>query len=252
MTLDNLTIKTCDDCSIILEENLEDYASESSSDVLFRNFKYSDTISIDLIIHDKLKESEVTKSIVYTKHDTLNPIKVRVPVDGTFSIVHIVLPSKEWYLRQLTNNSQVKSQYQYLYYSDGKKIYQGFLEPSKDSIEIPIDVIVDFNDNLITKSTIFKISKKYVSICFLRKCYVNLCQQIFDSRTNTSCNNKNINEDLIYRRDFVWMAINVIKYLTEMEQLQEVERIVEILLGCNGICQFNNNLKINGNCGCSK
>ena len=57
----------------------------------------------------------------------------------------------------------------------------------------------------------------------------------------SACWNKNkIDSELIYKRDLVWMSINVIKYLTECEQLAEVERILETINGCNGLCTSSN------------
>ena len=53
------------------------------------------------------------------------------------------------------------------------------------------------------------------------------------------------------------MALNVIEYLTQQHTecnptLNEVERIIEIINGCNGLCTSNiSNSNING-CGCSK
>ena len=46
------------------------------------------------------------------------------------------------------------------------------------------------------------------------------------------------------------MAINVITYLTEQEQLAEVERITEIINSCNGICNQYTALKYENGCGC--
>ena len=48
------------------------------------------------------------------------------------------------------------------------------------------------------------------------------------------------------------MAINVIKYLTECEQLYEVERIIETIQGCNGLCSSSDVSSKVGGCGCSK
>jgi hypothetical protein len=48
------------------------------------------------------------------------------------------------------------------------------------------------------------------------------------------------------------MAINVIKYLTECEQLAEVERIIETIQGCNGLCVSSNLTSKTNGCGCSK
>ena len=48
------------------------------------------------------------------------------------------------------------------------------------------------------------------------------------------------------------MAINVIKYLTECEQLAEVERIIETIQGCNGLCVSSNLTSKTNGCGCPK
>lgn len=48
------------------------------------------------------------------------------------------------------------------------------------------------------------------------------------------------------------MAINVIKYLTECEQLAEVERIIETIKGCNGLCVSSDVTSKTSGCGCCK
>lgn len=79
-----------------------------------------------------------------------------------------------------------------------------------------------------------------------------MCQQIFENRAFSKCFDRNkIDSELIYKRDLVLMAINVIKYLTECKQLAEVERIVEILNGCNGLCNSSNIINSTNGCGCS-
>ena len=47
------------------------------------------------------------------------------------------------------------------------------------------------------------------------------------------------------------MAMNVIKYLTECEQLAEVNRIIETIQGCNGVCTPNTLIDNSDDCGCS-
>ena len=47
------------------------------------------------------------------------------------------------------------------------------------------------------------------------------------------------------------MALNVIKYLAECNQPYEVERIIELLYSCNGVCG-DKKVRSNGKgCGCS-
>ena len=59
-------------------------------------------------------------------------------------------------------------------------------------------------------------------------------------------------KDVDFARDLVWMAINVIKYLTECEQLAEVERIIETIKGCNGLCVSSDVTSKTSGCGCYK
>ena len=67
------------------------------------------------------------------------------------------------------------------------------------------------------------------------------------------CWNKyKVNSELIYKRDLVWMAINVVKYLTQCEQLAEADRVIKTIQGCNGLCVSTNLTNSTNGCGCSK
>lgn len=80
-----------------------------------------------------------------------------------------------------------------------------------------------------------------------------MCQQILNDRGFSPCWDKNsIDPNLILRRDYVWMAINVIKYMVQFEQLAEAERIIERIGGCNGLCESEFKQLSSGGCGCSK
>jgi hypothetical protein len=45
-----------------------------------------------------------------------------------------------------------------------------------------------------------------------------------------------IDKELIYKRDLLWSALNVIKYMIEIDQYEEAERLLERIMGCNGLC----------------
>ena len=47
------------------------------------------------------------------------------------------------------------------------------------------------------------------------------------------------------------MAINVIKYMVECNQLYEAERIIELLHSCNGVCGGIKTSTNSDGCGCS-
>lgn len=240
----SIKITTSDSCKVIVQD-LSAYLPEDQTGIVKGKFKYSDTISIDVLQHNKSKETVYTDP-VYTLHNTADPTNIPVKFDGWFTVIHLVLPTKDWFDKESSKQEgSAIGLYNIVYYSDGASIYKYV---DGQSSETTIDEIIEVNP---VDTTISRTGEDYVSICFLRKCYINLCQQIFNSRGFSSCWNKNdIDRDLIFRRDLVWMAINVIKYLTECEQLAEVQRIIETIKGCNSLCS-NDKYSMKSYAGCN-
>ena len=116
------------------------------------------------------------------------------------------------------------------YYDDGKFYY--------NEEEVGIQDILD--DENITKEY-----QNYFQLYNLKQCYISICQQIFNSRGSIKCSAPNIDQNLIYKRDLIWMTINVIKFMIETNRWEEAERLLERITECNGLC--NNNLN---HCGC--
>lgn len=237
----NINITTSDKCKIVVQD-VSTYLAEDFSGIVKGKFKYSDTISIDVLQHNQ------TLKTIYTKHDTLKSIDIPIGFDGQFSLVHLVIPNIEWFNKELEKTEgSALGLYDIVYFSDGIDIYKYI---NGKTSQVTIDDILEINT---VNTTISRISRDFVSICFLKKCYINLCQQIFNDRGISKCWNKNkVNSELIYKRDLVWMAINVVKYLTQCEQLAEAERVIETIQGCNGLCVSTNLTNNTNGCGCSK
>ena len=239
----NINITTRNNSTVVVSDT-STYLEESFSGTVKSKFKYSDTVSIDVLQH---KET-IYKEPVYTKHTILQPIYISIEMDGWLNLTHIVLPNVEWFNRELSKSEgSALSLYDLVYFSDGTNIYK-YINEEVSQVNITEVLIVNTVD-----TTVSRISKDFVSICLLRKCYINLCQQIFNSRGFSNCSDRSkIDSELVYKRDLVWMAMNVIKYLTECEQLAEVDRIVETIQGCNGVCTSNNLISNSNGCGCSQ
>ena len=62
------------------------------------------------------------------------------------------------------------SLYDVVYYSDGLKVYKYI---DNESVEVSIDEVINRNPE---RTTISIVTKNYVSVCYLKKCYINLCQ----------------------------------------------------------------------------
>ena len=244
-----INICTANSCKIIIKESKGDYIPENSAVIVKNRFKFLDTVSIDLLQHNKCDGYELQDPIIKTRKENISSTELPVNFDGLFTILHLVIPSKDWFDREISKSTgSAISLYDCVYYSDGEYLYK---YSNGESQYTDINEIVSRN---IEGTTISKICENYVSICFLRKCYVSLCQKILNDRTLkycSECTNKNTTDsDLIFRRDYIWMALNVIRYLVQFEQLAEAERIIEKISGCNGLCKSEwNSITTNG-CGC--
>lgn len=72
-----------------------------------------------------------------------------------------------------------------------------------------------------------------------------MCNEILNMNL-LKCKSKNADLDnLIFKRDFVWMTINVIKYSVSLGQYAEAQRILEQVNTCNGfVIQLITNIKL--------
>lgn len=259
-----LDIKICtnNSCKIIVSDvtsvQNSGYLPEESNVTVKNRFRYSDTYSIDILRLNKTT-GPVIENKVITEHKKFpEDIELDIKFDGWFTVYHIVIPSIEWFNKELSKSSaSALSLYDVVYYTNGQDIFK-YIDGHSESVDI--NELIERNPE---GTTISIIDKEYVSICFLRKCFINLCQQIFNSKglwgdglnkSRLGCcpNTKAVDSDLIFRRDIVWSALNVIKYMTEFNQLAEAQRIIEQLGGCNGLCKSEFRQMSQHGCGCAK
>ena len=125
------------------------------------------------------------------------------------------------------------------YYNDGD-IY-------KNIQKVTIQELLEVNPEY---SQIDPIYDYYFLTCRLKKCYLKACQDIFDLAVPITCSTKTtIPHDLIYTRDLIWSTLNVIRFMTEFDQFEEAERLLEEITSCNGICPQEETKK---GCGCRR
>lgn len=243
-------IKVCTgaQCAVTITEVDTHYLNESSTSVAKNKFRYSDTVSIDVLQLNRSTEQKVQNPVFITRDSEVKPVQLPVSFDGWFTVCHIVIPNEKWFQRELKKETgSALNLYDTVYYSDGTKAYKYI---NGKTSEVSLEEIINRNTE---NTTISIIKKDYVSVCFLRKCYINLCQQLFNSNIISECsNNRKNNCDLVFQRDLIWMGLNVIQYLTELNQLSEAERIIEQLgRGCNGLCKQTFEQLSKSGCGCS-
>lgn len=116
----------------------------------------------------------------------------------------------------------------------------------KDSVkELSLQELIDTDPNI---SGVKQTYDYYFSVCNLKKCFSKICYDIYEKQVPFTCNSSKLDKNLIYKRDLIWSAMNVIKYLSEMERYEEAERLLERIIGCNGLCQECGTI----DCGCSQ
>lgn len=120
------------------------------------------------------------------------------------------------------------------YYYKDSKLY------NQEGEEVSLTTILNLNPNI---SHILVNFYYYFQTCFLRKAFVKIASEIINNAQSVRCESKKNSSDT-YKRDLLWSALNVIKYLVESGCYAEAERIIERISSCNGL--YENNCQ----CGC--
>lgn len=248
-----MKIKICTNynCSVNIQEDNTWYLPEDTTESIKDKFKYSDTLSIDVLQHNGIDETKIFVP-TFTKHNNENnKTSLNVSMDGWFSVVHIILPTIDWVKAEYEKNLHgLLFAYKTVYFSDGQVIYKLTNNTSElQYTQVPLKEIIEVNT---TDTTLDRTSSDYVAICYLQQCFISLCKQIFSNKNFSKCFTYSADNDLMYKRDLVWMTINVVKYLVEFNQLAEAERLINSIGGCNGLCKREFQQFPNRGCGCNK
>lgn len=235
--------------TLTILDNGTDYLPEDSN-LSFNRFKKIHCDSILLIETHKSTDplDEITISD-YTFEDTISVNK-----DGWVTIWYVVLPNKRWIdLKEKATTGRIQDSDKWYYFIDNNKVYAYY----KGDIQEVEDIKIIISD--LTPPTTSITTKEYVNISNLYDCYINFCQQLLQDRGFSKCWSKNkVDSELVYKRDLVWMAINVIDYLVDRnnkpnQTLAEAQRIIELIHSCTGVCpEQGNNTKSGYGCGCSQ
>lgn len=220
-----MKINTNKDCDIIIFDDTE---------YPVKDLSYEQSVSLYIA---QLNESNKT-TILYNKLDDHRnsdgkPIHLEPLKGGYMTMCHIILPLE-------TSDNASSEQH---YFSDGIKILKRNGEGNIEEVEE--QELIEVNPE--TFGLRIQI-QNFFSVCYLRKCYISLCQKIFNNRAFDKCFNGKVDSQLIYKRDLVWAALNVIQYMIDSNQLAEAQRLLERINSCNGLCSHEDTGEYN--CGC--
>ena len=175
------------------------------------------------------KSNEITTRIAI-KEKIEDEIVFDIGQDGFYTLITVKVPvdtTKEYY------------------YKDGKVYHI--------NEEADLALLLELNPEV---SGLIVESEYYFQTCILRKCYINICQQIFDQAHSLDCNKPSVDQNLIYKRDLLLSAIYILEFMAERNQFKEAELFLERIMNCGGLCniQCNKTHKHSSkpcNCGCT-
>ena len=261
-TISDCKLQIVDQSDYVKESTITDY---SFADSVSLNLLYNNQINNDVLIkqeildHNDLTLQNKTYNYIATEDAYSNVVdnnyialeskdisEFQLKNDGKLTAYHFIIPNKQW-VNKFTSELLFQT-YPILIYYDNGQFYKS-IDGGVTSEIITYEIIKEINP---TTTNIAKCNKTTFSLCFLYKCYINYCKQVLEQDIS-KCITKD--SDLVFRRDFVWMTINVIKYYLENGQLDEAQRLLEETMSCNGFCKSNilkyslSNNTVSG-CGC--
>lgn len=227
---------------------------DTTSFVSFTRFRYSDTISITVLMYEPSSGEELVET-VYTKHDILpsqyeGADSIRIPIykDGFYVVHQLVLPTLDW----LEEHADLEdlNQYNHIYISDGCSILKYNVEEKtaypvdvKEVLEINCCYTQDYRGTVSRKSfDLFSTSK-------LKQCYINISKELFKYCPGSTCDE--LDPLVRFRRDFIWMTLNVINFYLDDNMFIDAQNVLEETMTCNQFCRESDpsNIK-NSSCGC--
>lgn len=242
-----------------LEKDNDEYLNETDEiTVSTRNYAYSQTITLNVITSIKSSGEETIQRYDIVEHniDCIDESEMEMPIDGLYEVTHIILPTDTWLKYVLERNPAALIAYNSIYYYD--TLTESFMKyVDKESISVEIEEILEINaippSSVDEKTTtIIRGDKNTFCICHINECFYKLCKNLLVDLPTRCKNRVDDIKSLIYNRDIIWMAINVIKYLIELSQYYEAQRVLEDITQCGGICDSIEISKNGGTgCGCN-
>ena len=242
-----------------LERDNDEYLNEDSEiTVSTRNYAYSQTITLNAITSIKSTGEETTQKYDIVEHviDCIDESDIEMPIDGLYEVTHIILPTDVWLKYVLERDKSALTAYNLIYYYDTQS--QSFMKyVDEESVAVSVEEVLEVNATPPTDvkektTTIIRGDKNTFCMCHLNECFYRLCKNLLGDLPGRCQNKLDDVKMLIYNRDIIWMGINVIKYLIELAQYYEAQRVLEDITQCGGICKdVDRVVEGGGGCGCN-
>lgn len=177
-----------------------------------------------------------------------NPAVFTLNNTGVYTFVQLEL-IKNLTLNQNTQQALGSGQYVWVDANDEIKITDYFDSKSYTD-NLPSKTLTDLTELLgPISNNIFIESYKYHDINKIQalwECYYKTCEEIL-SQGCILCP-EDIPKELIYKRDMLWMYLNLIQYATTEKQFWKLKKWIDKMENCNVLCDLNTT----EDCGCNR
>jgi len=209
-----------DDCTIITVTDISGFYDsvnnptgflQENSSPIAGSYKLTDGYFLDIVLYNKygVAPTLVNTTENFVKITTVDPVYTnnfiptvyKLPQDGSYSLIRLFLISDVFYNANKTSGLFTGKS---IYYFDGDKIYR-----VNNGVSTSV-TIYELVASDLTNVTGAATTTTFVFICYLNQCYYKLSMSLLP--TALSCNT-DIYDKVKSQRDFVFITLEVIKYL---------------------------------------
>lgn len=176
-----------------------------------------------------------------TYSDNFTSSVYTLTLDGSYSITRYFIPSLEFYTDNHTNAIYSGKT---MYYSDGESIFKII-----DGEAVAITITSFINADL-SVSDYISVSSSFISTCHTNACYFKILSSLLDMNLGI-CDPSLQLQTLIISRDILYMTLETIKYLKDINNITQIQKLIEALDICGGICASTLQTTSSINCGCN-
>lgn len=232
-----------------LERDNNSYTPEDDNMNHFQTYKWSESVTVNVIRKIRTDESIGLTNFEIKDHNVfpIDDSTFQMEEDGIYELEHMIVPTRTWFqniLDKEVDPSLTFSQYEKVVFYDADK--DSFVT-YENGVESDMKPTAFISNSDYSDSTIVSGLKNTFNLCHLNNCLYIVNKNILDI-ISTKCSNNQVKE-LTYNRDLIWMGINTIKYLIDLQHLFEAQGVLERLTFCHDICDPNNKYNYS-DCGC--
>lgn len=222
MTNLDININISTECKLHVQDQTK-YSSDLSSN---ESMRFNDLMTHILVIEQK--------DSLFVTYSEVREFEVPLEIEGLFIAHYLVIPNK------FTIDSPTG------YYWDGD--HPVYVDALGNEKRIELKTLLTINVEL---TNIKRFSKDFLSICSLKNCYIKICKELMNKSCPENCSGTQYSE-LSYKKDLLWMAINILEYLIEFDRIDEANQLLkQVYYGCNGLCKQTTLRLGDYDCGCT-